>query len=295
MKRILLNLVIPAFVGITSTAFANVSSLDKVVFKRDMRPVDGILNEISLEKASDGSYTATQLKVFPRMGLNSSQSQILESGLQCNFAMHYVSCSVNLLPVDGAFTNIYFTKIDNHPTDPSLAIYDAKMNQSFFDHTTGQLKTTQTNLGERLELQAQANLKVYSFSKNLMPADGALTVVELKENNVGNFNATLSETYIPMMGSGVVGDVKDIAVDLPCDFSFDSAGDLEQVICSRDDRPVDGELYELIIKKDLIGRFDVMVHINFYDRLNGKEVDETEVLATGLKPTAPMLTTGLGL
>jgi hypothetical protein len=51
---------------------------------------------------------------------------------------------------------------------------------------------------------------------------------------------------------------------------------------SRDDRPVDGALKELVIVRNADGTYDATLRTAFFDRINGVEVDETESIGSGL-------------
>ena len=51
---------------------------------------------------------------------------------------------------------------------------------------------------------------------------------------------------------------------------------------SRDDRPVDGALKELVITRNAEGTYDATLRTAFFDRVNGVEVDETEEIGSGL-------------
>lgn len=50
----------------------------------------------------------------------------------------------------------------------------------------------------------------------------------------------------------------------------------EKLVLTRDQRPVDGDLQELFLNKDGSGTYSVSLHTNFYDRLAGREVDDTK-------------------
>ena len=54
------------------------------------------------------------------------------------------------------------------------------------------------------------------------------------------------------------------------------------LVFSRDDRPVDGALKELVVVQNAEGTFDATLRTAFFDRINGVEVDETEEIGSGL-------------
>ncbi len=54
-----------------------------------------------------------------------------------------------------------------------------------------------------------------------------------------------------------------------------AAQDPKALTMSRDSRPVDGDLQELKWAKNANATYTVSLHTNFYDRLNGREVDST--------------------
>ncbi len=51
---------------------------------------------------------------------------------------------------------------------------------------------------------------------------------------------------------------------------------------ARDLRPVDGDLVEVKLAKDADGKYTASLRTAFYDRINGKAIDETNELASGL-------------
>lgn len=58
-----------------------------------------------------------------------------------------------------------------------------------------------------------------------------------------------------------------------------------ELVFSRDDRPVDGELRELTIGEEVGGTFLATLHTAHVDRVNGGSVEETTLIADGLTGT----------
>ncbi len=54
------------------------------------------------------------------------------------------------------------------------------------------------------------------------------------------------------------------------------------LVFSRDDRPADGVLKELVVVQNAEGTFDATLRTAFFDQMNGTEVDETVEIGSGL-------------
>ena len=64
-------------------------------------------------------------------------------------------------------------------------------------------------------------------------------------------------------------------------FSFSAFA--KDLVFSRDDRPVDGILTEISIKDNSIGRSVVSLKTAYYDRINGRTVEETDLIGSDME------------
>ena len=104
--------------------------------------------------------------------------------------------------------------------------------------------------------------------------DGELRELTIAEEAGGTYMATL---HIERVGiGGPVEETTQLASGLSG--TIDDA----EVRLSRDDRPVDGALKELVVVQNAEGTFDATLRTAFFDRINGVEVDETEEIGSGL-------------
>lgn len=55
-----------------------------------------------------------------------------------------------------------------------------------------------------------------------------------------------------------------------------------ELLFSRDDRPVDGQLKQLVVARNGEGLFDASLRTACFDRINGAEVDTTAEIGAGL-------------
>jgi hypothetical protein len=114
------------------------------------------------------------------------------------------------------------------------------------------------------------------FSRDDRPVDGQLRELRIVPEDGPTFAATLRTAHIDRVNQQEIDQTEELASGLAC-----SITDAE-VICSRDDRPVDGQLKELVVSQSADGTFAASLRTAFFDRINGQEVDETESIATGL-------------
>jgi hypothetical protein len=114
------------------------------------------------------------------------------------------------------------------------------------------------------------------FSRDDRPVDGELRELTIAEEAGETFSATLHTAHVDrtsgesvekttLLASGLSGTISDAEVRL-----------------SRDDRPADGALKELVVLQNAESTFDATLRTVFFDRINGGEVDETEELGSGL-------------
>jgi len=114
------------------------------------------------------------------------------------------------------------------------------------------------------------------FSRDDRPADGELREIRIVPDDGATFAATLHTAIFNQMNGGEVERTEELASGLTCTITD------TLVTCSRDDRPVDGQLKELVVARNSEGLFDATLRTAFFDRVNGGEVDETAEIGAGL-------------
>ncbi|MDP8908093.1 MAG: hypothetical protein M3N47_03035 [Chloroflexota bacterium] len=141
----------------------------------------------------------------------------------------------------------------------------------------GQLTTYRTlPLTGSARSEAVSQPRGLVFSRDDRPVDGELRELRIVPEDGPTFAATLRTAHTDRVNQQEIDRTEELASGLAC-----SITDAE-VICSRDDRPVDGQLKELVVSQSADGTFAASLRTAFFDRINGQEVDETESLATGL-------------
>ena len=108
------------------------------------------------------------------------------------------------------------------------------------------------------------------------PGDGELRELKITPEDGSTFTATLHTAYIDRINGQKTDQTEELASGLTC-----SITDAE-VTCSRDDRPADGQLKELVVSRNEEGTFDATLRTAFFDRINGGGVDETSDIGAGL-------------
>lgn len=112
------------------------------------------------------------------------------------------------------------------------------------------------------------------FRRDGRHVDGQLRELRIAaEGDAPTFIATLRTADIDRIDAD---ETEPLAAGLVC-----SITDAE-VRCSRDDRPMDGQLMELVVVRAAGDTFDATLRTAFFDRINGIEVDKTVEIAAGL-------------
>ena len=114
------------------------------------------------------------------------------------------------------------------------------------------------------------------FSRDDRPVDGELRELKITPEDGSTFTATLHTAHIDRINGHGIEQTEELASGLTC-----SITDAE-VTCSRDDRPADGQLRELVVSRNEEGTFDATLRTAFFDQINGKGVDETADIGAGL-------------
>jgi len=114
------------------------------------------------------------------------------------------------------------------------------------------------------------------FSRDDRPVDGELREVKITPEDGSTFAATLHTTYVDRINGHEIDQTEQLASGLTCSITD------AQVTCSRDDRAADGKLHELVVSRNDEGTFDATLRTAFFDRIDGRGVDETTDIGTGL-------------
>ena len=114
------------------------------------------------------------------------------------------------------------------------------------------------------------------FSRDDRPVDGELRELKVIRENGSTFTATLRTAHIDRINQQEVDQTEELASGLTCSITD------ARVTCIRDDRPADGQLKELVVSQTEEGTFDATLRTAFFDRVTGKEVDETADIGAGL-------------
>jgi hypothetical protein len=114
------------------------------------------------------------------------------------------------------------------------------------------------------------------FSRDDRPADGELRELTVTPEDGPTFTATLHTAHFDRINGQEIDQTEQLASGLTCSITD------AKVTCSRDDRPADGELKELVVSRNEEGTFDATLRTAFFDPVNGKETDETADIGAGL-------------
>jgi hypothetical protein len=131
---------------------------------------------------------------------------------------------------------------------------------------------------------SEALNKNFIFSRDDRPVDGLLEELTLskisKKENL--YSANFKTEFINRHTGKAEQDIENISASFPCSFKY-KENSIAEITCVADDRMVDGALVELIIKLNDHSTYNVVLHTNFYDRINHKEADEVKTIASELK------------
>jgi len=176
--------------------------------------------------------------------------------------------SRDLRPVDGTLKELRLRLDDN-------GAWEATLRTAFFDRIEGKEVDATETLASGLDCIVGDGVQC---SRDLRPVDGALVELDVARNAHDSFDATLHREFFDRINGEVVTETDTLAMGL---FRQDEV-QLETLTFARDLRPVDGALTEIFLAETSPGIFDVSVHTNFFNRIEGKEVDENELVASGL-------------
>jgi hypothetical protein len=286
--------------GITTSQSQATSAqgLENLVFSRDLRPVDGALIEIAINKNSQGKYDATLTNTYAGRGGAHQETETLATGMDCTFDQQEpgildradagpkdyllgLSCIVDKRPMDGEKKELTLAKDTGNTFKATLA-------SSFFDLRSGNEASESKELASRLKLAgtlqepiAEIEGEKTLFVRDLRATDGPLTEIAIIKTENGIYSATFTVTSAGRGGNHQ--DQKLLGEGMACNFSKDGAGAISQVLCEVDERPVDGTLQELTIKRQDNGLYSASHRTAWVDFQTGEPGELIEALAKDLQ------------
>ncbi len=157
---------------------------------------------------------------------------------------------------------------------PALAPYEATLRLTGIIGTRG-IEVIGASRSERHEIGEQP-ADTLRFRRDDRPVDGELREITIAPDGESTYTATLHTAHQDRTSPQQIETTTVLASRLTCTISD------ELVSCSRDDRPVDGVLKELVVAKDAEGTYDATLRTAYFDRRAGVEVDETEDVGSDL-------------
>ncbi len=116
--------------GLNSVAIAATESSQ--TFRRDDRPIDGALQEVSIVSKAHGHYKVTyRVAYIDRLTSQVyDKTKVLADDMRCAITPFEIVCSRDLRPVDGALTKISIVSQDE-------VTFDATLYKEYFNRQTG--------------------------------------------------------------------------------------------------------------------------------------------------------------
>jgi hypothetical protein len=156
---------------------------------------------------------------------------------------------------------------------PALAPYQVSIPLAGIVGTKG-IEVIGATRSEKVDLVPEPSVAIV-LRRDDRPVDGELRELTITPDPDG-FTATLHTAHVDRIAGGEVESTKELATGL--------AGTITatEVRLSRDDRPADGLLKELVVLQNAEGTFDATLRTAFFDQMNGTEHDETVEIGSGL-------------
>jgi hypothetical protein len=287
--------------GITTSQSqaTNAQGLENLVFSRDLRPVDGALTEITINKNSQGKYDATLTNTYAGGSGANQETETIATGMDCTFDQKEpgileradagpkdyllgLTCIVDKRPSDGEKKELTLVK------DTTGNTFKATLASSFFDRRSGNEASESKELASRLKLAGTLSAPITEiegektlFIRDLRATDGLLTEIAIIKTENGIYSATFTVTSAGRGGNHQ--DQKLLGEGMACNFSKDGTGAISQVLCEVDDRPIDGTLQELTIKRQDNGRYSASHRTAWVDFQTGEPGEVIEALAKDLQ------------
>jgi hypothetical protein len=160
---------------------------------------------------------------------------------------------------------------------PALAPYQVSLPLAGIMGTRG-IEVIGATRSEKIELDPRPEPPVHLvFSRDDRPVDGELRELTICSSPDGDgFTATLRTAHFDRIAGQEVEQTEELATGLSGTITD------TEVRQSRDDRPADGVLKELVVLQNAEGTFDATLRTAFFDQINGTETDETVEIGSGL-------------
>jgi hypothetical protein len=121
------------------------------------------------------------------------------------------------------------------------------------------------------------------FSRDQRPVDGSLTQITISNLGNNSFEAKRLTSVLDMVTGAPLESTEVLGSKMKCAFAA------SEILCSQDDRPVDGDLVELKLVSES-GKWRATLRKSFFDRRTGMVVDKTETIGSQLSEKANEIT-----
>jgi hypothetical protein len=126
---------------------------------------------------------------------------------------------------------------------------------------------------QRNDSELAGVIKDRVFSRDQRPVDGILTQITISNTGNSSFEVKLLQALVDRTTGAPAETTEVLGSKMKCAFSN------EEILCSQDDRPVDGDLVELKLVSES-GKWNATLRRAFFDRRMGKVVDTTDSIAS---------------
>lgn len=238
-----------------------------------MRPDYGPIEELpASEQPIDFEYAeVVTLESFP------PQLVLVVSGTK-----PYLNMEVTLRPVDFVQQPEYWTievigRLPNGIGLPALAPYTAALR---LEGTIGTKGVEVVGATRRQEIDVErlpaGEAVEIVFSRDDRPVDGELRELTIASDDGTEFTATLRTAHFDRIAGHEVEKTEELASGLSGTIADD------EVRLSRDDRPADGVLKELVVVQNAEGTFDATLRTASFGQIGEPPTDETVEIGSGL-------------
>ncbi|HEV7805831.1 MAG TPA: hypothetical protein VGO80_08435 [Solirubrobacteraceae bacterium] len=194
----------------------------------------------------------------------------------------FLNMEVTLRPVDFIQQPEYWTievigRLPGGIGLPALAPYTAALRLEANIGTKGVEVVGATRRQEiDVEPLPAADAVEIVFSRDDRPVDGQLLELTIASDDGTEFNATLRTAHFDRIAGREVEKTEELASGLSGTIADD------EVRLSRDDRPADGVLKELVVVQNAEGTFDATLRTASFGQIGGTPTDETVEIGSGL-------------
>ncbi|MEA2137270.1 MAG: hypothetical protein QOG56_420 [Solirubrobacteraceae bacterium] len=194
----------------------------------------------------------------------------------------FLNMEVTLRPVDFIRQPEYWTidvigRLPDGIGLPALAPYTAALRLGAKIGTKG-VEVVGATRRQQIDIErlpAGEPVKIV-FSRDDRPVDGQLLELTIASDDGAEFNAILHTAFVDRIAGREVEKTQELASGLRGTIADD------EVRLSRDDRPADGVLKELVVVRNAEGTFDATLRTASFDRIDGTPTDETVEIGSGL-------------